>query len=904
VERGRASEPWWSVATSRAIAPVCFAGSEEPWGDRVSSRVPQRGGIEGQWTDVRPRRRKALRQERQSRDRFQEEEERLRVRKDFKLRQSRVRYDLREERYYGDFDTGSEDTARRPLRWGDYKFDEAGSDERSDQHHVVARRDQKDARTLLRRAQQTGTVQRRKEVVMQQKREAADHQKRTVHTIVPYQKRDTAPDSKGAETDTSLKRFVTFYITNFPPQASNFFLRKGFEVCGILEQVFVANTRNRNGEVYGFVRYAKVRDVDKLMKALNNVCFGNYCVCAVLARFDRKVVREDDGARRKKEGVAGGGAKEGLEGEKRKERVMGRSKEGLKVDGGLTKGEEGGVRVGTVLVRVGGAGRKEGEGEGGVDERKASTTKQTTVTKLIRKYRTHDEDLNWAKRGFIGTVIDGASIPLIQNRVEDAGFKDVDIIPIGADKVFVQSLSGADVSVIVDKAREFFDFIFSNLVPWKEEIVSFQRGAWIRLYGIPIHAWNEIFFKLCVMDCGRFLRTDNCSLNRERFDYARVLISTNSLDMVNTLAQILVDGEMVEIKLIEEWGFHLGDDVCLYDEEDKAGSECHENENIHEDFENIEDVEVLANQIVQDLEAANDMDGVQLNDSDKVTVKTTDPIKVLPLGTNGHSASSPTAKHSTENPTISETSVCKDGIRLEPKKQGTEWIDLVEEMTSPEGEPASRVATTVEPTLSTPKTSISCSQGNSGPWSVDWLHNTQEGDTGLISSKNKKLKKVLNAKGGKGGRLSNKQGKKKAGGVLRHPVLTYKKVARLPISDREEVMKALRKSKLMNVVKQKIQNRRQLRDRVTRSLEAVNVNSLNESCSLDSVNNDWSNWVALNGSEVSKAADVQCIGKTLGVSFKGNCHNNFTVLSRHNKGASGPVLTPMADERMEVQEGG
>jgi len=298
------------------------------------------------------------------------------------------------------------------------------------------------------------------------------------------------------------------------------------------------------------------------------------------------------------------------------------------------------------------------------------------------------------------------------------------------------------------------------------------------------------------------------------------------------------------------------------------------------------------------------MDGVQLNDSDKVTVKTTDPIKVLPLGTNGHSASSPTAKHSTENPSLSETSVCKDGIRLEPEKQGTEWIDLVEEMTSLEGEPASRVATTVEPTLSTTKTSIPCSQGNSGPWNVDWLQNTQEGDTGLISSKNKKLKKVINAKGGKGGRLSNKQGKKKAGGVLRHPVLTYKKVARLPISDREEVMKALRKSKLMNVVKQKIQNRRQLRDRVTRSLEAVNVNSLNESCSLDSVNNDWSNWVALNGSEVSKAADVQCIGKTLGVSFKGNCHNNFTVLSRHNKGASGPVLTSLADERMEVQEGG
>jgi len=87
-------------------------------------------------------------------------------------------------------------------------------------------------------------------------------------------------------------------------------LRKGFEVCGILEEVFVANTRNRYGEVYGFVRYAKVRDVDKLLKALNSVCFGQYRVRAVLARFDRKVVREAEGVRRTKEGGEKGGVKE------------------------------------------------------------------------------------------------------------------------------------------------------------------------------------------------------------------------------------------------------------------------------------------------------------------------------------------------------------------------------------------------------------------------------------------------------------------------------------------------------------------------------------------------------------------------------------------------------------------
>ena len=73
------------------------------------------------------------------------------------------------------------------------------------------------------------------------------------------------PQIRGARdetvADSSFKRFVTFYFTNFPAQLSNFYLRKGFEVCGILEEVVVPSKRNVYGEVYDFVRFSKVRDV-------------------------------------------------------------------------------------------------------------------------------------------------------------------------------------------------------------------------------------------------------------------------------------------------------------------------------------------------------------------------------------------------------------------------------------------------------------------------------------------------------------------------------------------------------------------------------------------------------------------------------------------------------------------
>ena len=275
---------------------------------------------------------------------------------------------------------------------GDREFEEDVYDEFSDrqQRHVLKRRI---PRRLVSREPKKGTVV----------------------PVANHPGRDAKPDGNGKATNSTLKRFVTFYINNFPFQPSNFFLRKGFEVCGILEEVFVANNRNRNSEVYGFVRYAKVRDVDKLLKALNNVCFGQYCVRVVLARFDRKVVREGEGVGEKKVVGEGGGAKvsereKGLEGERIKERVMGRCEEGSKKDMGSKEGDAGEVRVGSVLVRVGGAGKKGGEGDGGkeVRVRNANIDKQAPITKLIRKYRSCEEDLNWAKHGFIGTVIDGA----------------------------------------------------------------------------------------------------------------------------------------------------------------------------------------------------------------------------------------------------------------------------------------------------------------------------------------------------------------------------------------------------------------------------------------------------------------------------------------------------------------
>jgi len=79
----------------------------------------------------------------------------------------------------------------------------------------------------------------------------------------------------------------------------------GFVAMPILEDVVVPSKRNIHGKIYGFVRFSKVRDLGKLLKAVNAVWFGNFRVNARVAQFDRLATAVGQGDE-KGEGVRGG----------------------------------------------------------------------------------------------------------------------------------------------------------------------------------------------------------------------------------------------------------------------------------------------------------------------------------------------------------------------------------------------------------------------------------------------------------------------------------------------------------------------------------------------------------------------------------------------------------------------
>ncbi|GAU51172.1 hypothetical protein TSUD_412070 [Trifolium subterraneum] len=693
---------------------------------------------------------------------------------------------------------------------------------------------------------------------------------RAGHQKVNLREQDGAT---GGESKSRYQRFVTFYFTNFPEHIRHFHLRKALEVCGIMENVYVPRKYNVQGKRYGFVRYSNVRDVTKLLNAINEISFGQYRLWANVASFDKEYKRWRGWNERH-----GGGRKI----------VRTRHREGEFLQQGVGKlrvyeGAGEGIKIGTVLVSMGSGKRKLGEGGEGVEAQKDSTVGDTTgergvrgrerpmftgaSTKLVRKYTSTCDDVKWARKGVVATVMNGEVVSMVQQRIEDAGFTNLVITPMGADKVFIYCKSELDIMCTINGARQFFKFFFSAFVRWDKDILPFQRGAWVRLYGVPLHAWSEIFFKLCVLDCGRYLRTDSVSLDRDRFDYARVLIATHSLEVLNETVTVSVHGELCDIKIVEEWGLIIGEDACLFEDVEGEAASVSENLSDHGDWDQRNTVNALIENITGELERAEG----ELSAHSKAHSGDgmTDFGVTRPLG-NGDTVLEP----------FVTTTVQCNPVHLE-----TQQAPVAEELERPhellecgEHEEGSRKAMGSNSTNIRRKRHLSCPPGggrsnNSGPWSLEWLEDNNIGEAGIIVSAKKKIIRNNRLQRARNDELTKVPTKKKVRGVLRHTVSSLKKVARLPCKDRAEVIKILKKEV----------RKRSGRQIVDKSVNVVTQVNSNSGSSLGSVNKDWEHWVALHGSAEVAEEDERGMGKAIGVTFTGDA-NRFQVLSRGGQG--------------------
>ncbi|GJR64060.1 RNA-directed DNA polymerase, eukaryota [Tanacetum coccineum] len=112
-----------------------------------------------------------------------------------------------------------------------------------------------------------------------------------------------------SKEDEVQKISTSVFVTNFPDQFTAKELWNTCKQYGYVVDVFIPNRRSKAGKKFGFVRFIKTFDVDRLINSLCTVWVGRHKIHANLARFQRAPLNKsynqsNSGVNRNNVGVA------------------------------------------------------------------------------------------------------------------------------------------------------------------------------------------------------------------------------------------------------------------------------------------------------------------------------------------------------------------------------------------------------------------------------------------------------------------------------------------------------------------------------------------------------------------------------------------------------------------------
>ena len=326
----------------------------------------------------------------------------------------------------------------------------------------------------------------------------------------------------------------------------------------------------------------------------------------------------------------------------------------------------------------------------------------------------------------------------------------------------------------------------------------------------------------------------------------------------------------MEIKIIEEWGFAIGEDACLLD--DDADSKASIPDKCYDNVapEISDQVDNLVNNLADDWATDIDIDECQHfsnipydNNKEDGTVKV---VGVCEMEATSNKNVIDVPFKATDNTTLQKVDI-----------YGQEDKQLKE--TDAQG---AGVKVDSHHFVESSKTSLRRKRQNScpprttrsfnlGPWSIEWLQDQVHGDVGVVSSSKQasKIKKNTQVNSSKLVKDDTTVKEVKLDNKLKHSARNLKKIARLPVDDRKQVLKILMK---------KVHRRRGVK--MADALNNVVSKGSHVSEFSSSASNDWKNWVVLRGKDEVVKEDINCFGMSLGVKFYKDKANRFRVLSR------------------------
>ncbi|XP_058764805.1 uncharacterized protein LOC131638270 [Vicia villosa] len=298
---------------------------------------------------------------------------------------------------------------------------------------------------------------------------------------------------------------TTCYVNNLPDGVTRNEVERKFARWGKVTDVYIARKRNRSGRIFGFVRYAGIKNRIWLENQLKDIWFGTYKTWVNISVYARKeqyssreaIVRQSNS---KRKSMADQRSRE-FKSKQTVQWIQGNRREG--------KSYADAIRNYT---------GQHNKDEAFIWRQKDSKEAQKAASQVGGgiSITVNDEEMEWAKKGYVGVVRNANVIESLQQNMIEEGIVTVKVIPLGGEKVFLKIDEEENFRELLEDSKQCFNKWFSLVRPWEPRDVGAVRFLWCRIYGVPVHAWRKKVFSILTFTLGSLVKLDK--INKESFD--------------------------------------------------------------------------------------------------------------------------------------------------------------------------------------------------------------------------------------------------------------------------------------------------------------------------------------------------------------------------------------------------
>ncbi|GJS89010.1 RNA-directed DNA polymerase, eukaryota, reverse transcriptase zinc-binding domain protein [Tanacetum coccineum] len=337
--------------------------------------------------------------------------------------------------------------------------------------------------------------------------------------------------SKRTKEDDVLKISTSVFVTNFPEQASAKDLWNACKQYGHVVDAFIPNKRSKAGKRFGFVRFIKVFDVERLVGNLCTVWIGRHRIHANAARFHRP-----KGSTSSHQPAMKG---------KIRDSSIGNTKD---------NGHRDDVSSYANVVK------NQSQGNGENDSKPVLVLDDSCV---------NTQDYSCCLNGKVKEV---GVLENLKVALGNEGFTDIDLRYMG----------GLWVMIAFDSVEAKEKFLlstgvcswFSQLIQASSEFTTDERVTMVEIEGIPLKVWNENTFIRIASKWGTLLNVEN--LEKENYHCKRLCVLTKSMSHIFESFKINYKGKTHWVRAIEIPGWTPDLDDQNDEESDSEDEECEE----------------------------------------------------------------------------------------------------------------------------------------------------------------------------------------------------------------------------------------------------------------------------------------------------------------------------------------